>query len=109
MGANKTETAIGRVSKASGGVTKIVEAFESQINMHQKPSAHFHKSSAEDEHAIIKDLRATRPFKKEDDRMFQSFAGISHEPVHPFDEERLKEWIDRHTKKKHFDALPYSK
>ena len=98
MGANKTETAIGRASKASGGVTKIVEAFESQINVHQKPSAHSHKSSAEDERAIIKDLRATRPFKKEDDRMFQSFAGISHEPVHPFDEERFKEWIDRHTK-----------
>ena len=30
--------------------------------------------------------------------MFQSFAGISHGPVHPFDEERLKEWIDRLTK-----------
>jgi hypothetical protein len=98
MGANKTETAIGRASKASGGVTKIVEAFESQVNMRQKSSAHSHKSSAEDEHVIIKDLRATRPFRKEDDRLFQSFAGISHEPIHPFDKEKFKEWIDRHTR-----------
>lgn len=98
MGANKTETAIKRASKASGGVTKIVEAFESQINVHQKSSAHSHKSSAEDERVIIKDLRATRPFKKDDDRMFQSFAGISHDPLHAFDKENFKEWIDRHTK-----------
>ena len=57
MGANKTETAIARASKAFGGVTKIVEAFESQINMRQKSSAHSHKSSAEDERVIIRDLR----------------------------------------------------
>ena len=98
IGANKTETAIGRASKASGGVTTIVEAFESQINMRQKSSAHSHKSSLDDERVIIKDLRATRPFKKEEDRMFQSFAGISHEPIHSFDKEKFKQWIDRHTK-----------
>ena len=98
MGANKTETAIGRASKASGGVTKIVEAFESQINMRQKSSAHSHKSSGEDERVIIKDLRATRPFKKQDNRIFPSFAGISHEPIHPFDKTKFKEWIERHAR-----------
>ena len=54
MGANKTETVIGRASKASGGVTKIVEALESQTNMRPKSSAHSHRSSAEDERVIIK-------------------------------------------------------
>ncbi len=110
MEANKTETAIGRASKASGGVTKIVEAFESHVNMRQKSSAHSHKSSAEDERVIIKDLRATRPFRKEDDRLFQSFAGISHEPVHPFDKEKFKEWIDRHTRNilMHYPILNYA-
>ena len=98
MGANKTKTAIGRASKASGGVKKIVEAFDSQTNMRPKSSAHSHRLSAEDERVIIKHLRATRPFKKEDDRMFQSFAGISHDPIHPFDKEKFKEWIDRHTR-----------
>ena len=65
---------------------KIVEAFESQTNMRPKSSAHSHRSSAEDERVIIKDLRATKPFKKEDDR------------IHSFDKEKFKEWIDRHTR-----------
>ena len=46
MGANKTEKAISRASKASGGVTKIVESFESQVCVHQKSLWHSHRSSA---------------------------------------------------------------
>ena len=45
MGANKTEKAISRASKASGGVSKVVEAFESQVNITKKSSAHSHRSS----------------------------------------------------------------
>ena len=56
MGANKTEKAIGRASKASGGVAKISEAFEKQVKMHQKSTAHSHKSAADDEQLISKDL-----------------------------------------------------
>lgn len=33
MGANKTEKAIERASKVSGGVSEIVEAFEAQMNI----------------------------------------------------------------------------
>ena len=43
MGANKTDKAITRASKASGGVTKIVEAFEHQVNIHPKSTTHSHK------------------------------------------------------------------
>ena len=42
MGANKTEKAIGGASKASGGVTKVVEAFESQVRMPKASSMHTH-------------------------------------------------------------------
>ena len=49
MGANKTDKAIERASKASGGVSKIVEAFEEQVNIRQKSGTHTHKSSADDE------------------------------------------------------------
>ena len=45
MGANKTDKAIERASKASGGITKIVEAFEQQVNIAQKSATHSHKSS----------------------------------------------------------------
>ena len=30
--------------------------------------------------------------------MFPSFAGISHEPIHPFDKTKFKEWIEKHTR-----------
>jgi hypothetical protein len=43
MGENKTDKAISRASKASGlGVTKIVESFEKQMNIHRRSSTHEH-------------------------------------------------------------------
>ncbi|XP_028403253.1 uncharacterized protein LOC114525978 [Dendronephthya gigantea] len=98
MGANKTERAIERASKASGGVAKIVEAFEEQVNISKKSGSHTHKSSTEDEKVISRDLRGLRPFKEEDGRSFESFDGISHDPTHSLDEIKFKEWIDRHKK-----------
>ena len=60
MGANKTEKAISRASKASGGVCKVVEAFESQVNIEKKSSSHSHRSLSEDEKLISRDLRSFR-------------------------------------------------
>ena len=96
MGANKTEVAISRASNASGGVTKIVEAYEGQVKMHNKSSVHSHKSSTEDEKLVSKDLRDLRPFRIEDGRMFETFPGISHEPLQGLDHKKFEEWTDRH-------------
>ena len=52
MGTKKTEKAIERASKASGGVTKIVEAYEQQVNIQPKSTMHSHKSSTNDETVI---------------------------------------------------------
>lgn len=38
MGANKTENAISRASKASGGISKIVEAYDQQVNIRKNPA-----------------------------------------------------------------------
>ena len=98
MGANKTEKAIERASKASGGVTKIVQAYEQQVNIHPKSTTHSHKSAINDERAISADLRSLRPFRKEDGRAFESFMTISHNPTSSFDPAKFKEWIKRHKK-----------
>ena len=98
MGANKTEKAIERASKASGGVSKIVEAFEHQVNIKPKSAMHSHKSSVNDETLISADLRSLRPFEKHDGRAFESFANISHDPTSSFDQAKFKEWINRHKK-----------
>ena len=68
MGANKTVKAIERASKASGGVAKVVEAFERQVNIKQKSATHSHKSSTNDETVISAHLRSLRPFQKQDGR-----------------------------------------
>ena len=89
MGANKTEKAIGSATKASGGVAKIPEAFEKQVKMHQK-------SAADDEQLISKDLCSIRPFKKKDGRAFELFVDISYFPLQSFNEQKFKEWVERH-------------
>ena len=94
MGANKTEKPIERASKAS----EIVEAFVEQINIRPKSGSPTHKSSADDEKLIGRDLRGLRPFKKEEGRSFETFVGISHDPTHSLDKVKFKEWIDRHKK-----------
>lgn len=78
-------------------MTKIVEAFEGEVMMHKKSSAHSHKSATQDEQLISKDLRDLRPFMKEDGRMFETFAGISHNPIQDFNKQKFKKWTDRHT------------
>ena len=49
-----------------------------------------------DEVLISRDLRALRPFQKEDGRHFESFVDIHHDPTHSLDQAKLKEWIERH-------------
>ena len=96
MGANKTDKAIQRSSKASGGVKKIVEAYQKQVHKQHTSSTRSHKSSARDESTIITDLRSLRPFKLMDGRKFQSFKKISYNPTSSFSEEEFKKWISRH-------------
>ena len=98
MGANKTHKAISRASKASDGVMNVVEAFENQVSMPKRSSGHTHRSTTNDELLVLRDLRALRPFKKEDGRSFESFLEISHNPTHQLDQAKFSEWIDRHKK-----------
>ena len=98
MGANKSDKAICRASKASGGVSKIVEGFEHQVSMHPKSASHTHKSSIGDEKIISLDLRDIQPFKKETGRVFESFSNIPHDPISSLDKVKFAQWIDRHKK-----------
>lgn len=96
MGANKTQKAISRASKASGGVSKIVESFDKQANIHRRSSTHSHKSSVDDEQLILADLRDLKPFEMDEERSFESFVGISSNPTHLFDEAKFDIWLARH-------------
>ncbi len=57
MGANKTEKAIERVSRAAGGYARLSMFLKTmQALIKAKSSAYSHKSSTEDEHKILADL-----------------------------------------------------
>lgn len=96
MGANKTEKAIQRISKAAGGVRKIVDVFEDQALIKPKSSAHSHKSSSDDEKKILADLRKLKPFSQIPGRSHNSFVGISPDPLKDFNEEKFGMWLERH-------------
>ncbi|XP_028411476.1 uncharacterized protein LOC114534127 [Dendronephthya gigantea] len=98
MGANKTTKAIERVSRAAGGVHKIVDVYESQALIKAKASAHSHRSSIEDENKILADLRKIKPFKQTPGRSHKSFVGISSNPLNNLDEKKFCEWLQRHQK-----------
>ena len=85
-GANKTERAIDRVSRAAGGVCKIVDVFEAQASVRRRSSTHLHKSSADDECKILADLQKVKPFSQIPGRSHKSFMGISSDPLKNLDE-----------------------
>ena len=98
MGANKNEKAIQRMSKAAGGVSKIVDVFEDQALIKPKSSVHSHRSSLEDEKKISSDLKKLKPFSHTPGRSHASFTGISSNPLEDFNEPKFGEWLQRHQK-----------
>ena len=81
MGANKNEKAIQRMSKAAGGVRTIVDAFEQQVSVKQKSSAHAHRFSDEDEKKILADLHKLKPFLEMPGGSHEFFVGISQDSL----------------------------
>ena len=96
MGANKSEKAIYRGSRAAGGIRQIVDAFGKQVSMQRKSSSHSHKSSSQDEKIVMTDLRRLRPFRQDNERKLESFKNISHNPTTSFDEKKFVGWINNH-------------
>ena len=88
MGANKTEKAIQRMSKAAG----------EQSVKDYKRSIHSHKSSSDDEKKISADLKKVKPFSLMPGRSYESFTGVSSNPLEDFNDAKFGEWLQRHQK-----------
>lgn len=98
MSANKTEKAIGRMSKAVGGVCKVVDVFEEQAVIKAKSSAHSHRSSSQDENKVSHDLHKLKPFSPVIGRSHNSFVGIPSDLLENLNEELFSEWLKQHQK-----------
>ena len=92
MGANKTDKAIDRASRAAGGQWKIVENFEQQVGRGVQHSSHSHKSSATDESKVCRDLRDLKPFAFVPNRNHDSFPDIMADPWPTLNEEYNNGW-----------------
>ena len=85
MGANKTNKAVERSSRAAGGERKIVENFDHKVNKAVNSSSHTYRSSALDEGKILVDLLAVQPFAYRPNRRFDSFCDIIADPLQSLD------------------------
>ena len=104
MGANKTNKAIDRSSRATGGERKIIENFDHKVNKAVNSSSHTHSSSALDEGKILADLREVQPFAYRPNRRFDSFPDIMADPLQSLDQENFNKWLAKHKKNLLLDA-----
>ena len=92
MGANKTDKAIDRASRAAGGQRKIVENFDQRVGRGVQHSSHSHKSSSTDEGKVCRDLRDLKPFTTVPNRKHDSFPDIMADPLSTLNEEDYSKW-----------------
>ena len=101
MGANKTNKAIDRSSRALGGERQIAENNDQQVNRPVHVSSHSHQSSVLDDKKIVADLRTLKPFDTLPNRKHDSFQEINSDPL-ATPQTELARWLSRH--KKNLDA-----
>lgn len=104
MGPNKTDNAIDKSSRASGGEDKIGENFDVQICRATRSSSHSHRAAATDETIVMTDLRVLKPFTSVPNRKHDSFPDIQPDPLASLDQTELDKWLARHKKNLLLDA-----
>ena len=104
MDANKSDKAIEKASRASGGQQKITENFDTQVNRAKHSSSHSHRSAAADESKVMQDLHVVKPFNTELHRMFDSFPDIQANPLSTLNCTDFDKWLARHHKNLLLDA-----
>lgn len=104
MGPNKTDKAIDRSSRASGGERHTVQNFDHQVGKTNPSSSHSHKSSEIDEGILLNDLRELKPFDSIPNRKHDSFQDISADPLATLDQADLHKWLRKHKRNLMLDA-----
>lgn len=93
MGANKTEKAVYRVSKAAGGQGSIVENFDKQTGVDPQSSSHTRRSTERDEEIIQQGLRRLQPFYTVPSIMHHSFPAVFTYAFEKVDFVELHAWL----------------
>ncbi|KAK6175941.1 hypothetical protein SNE40_014314 [Patella caerulea] len=81
LGANKTEKAISRITRAADMISSICDKFDKTVNLKPKGSRHSKCISETDTQIISKSLRKLRPFKFTNGRKCNGFNNIKSLPL----------------------------
>ena len=77
LGPQKTDNAIDKSSRDSGGEDKIGENFDVHIKRATQSSSHSHRSTVADQSIVMADLRVVKPFSRVPNRMHDSFPDFT--------------------------------
>ncbi|XP_060578320.1 uncharacterized protein LOC132735396 [Ruditapes philippinarum] len=90
LGANKTDKAIMRCTKAADIVVDICDKIDSSVALKKTSSRHHTPRAAKDEELIAKSLRELRPFSNISGRTCQGLPNILSSPLKKIDQKDLK-------------------
>ena len=93
MGANKTERAIIRASKAIGKTSNIVENFDKIVALTAPSQKHSTTSICKDRDTILHVLNSNNIFQEIQGRKHQSFAKLNNSILTKVKETDMKDWI----------------
>ena len=94
LGANKTDTAMHRVTNAADTVSDIVNKFDKSLNVKVKSGRHTHTMSDDNEKKILQHIRQLNPFQKQNGRKCEGFPNFVL-PQDTINKEKMKEDIAR--------------
>ena len=95
--ANKTESAICRVSQSMGPVNNIMKNFD-QTNFLCRSDFHTASSSANDQDIVIKEIREAKVFEHRQGRSHHSFPKFCCNPLNKLNYTDLVDWLKEHAK-----------
>lgn len=101
MGANKTEKAVKRASKASGGLKDIVDNFNSTTTLHRLSTKHSHRSQEKGLKKILalfepspKHQHKHMPFERVPGRKHKSFPSVNTNYLSDLNMTDLNTWLE---------------
>ena len=94
MGANKTEKAIIRASKAIGKTSSIVNNFDKITDVKASSQEHSTAAITKDRDTILQVLNSNHIFKEIQGRKHETFAKLNTSIMTKVKENDMKEWIE---------------
>lgn len=95
MGAQKTEKAINRASRAAGGLQYIVENFDEVTGIQPESTAHTYKNAESDIIDMIKIINKEKVFQAIPGRAHPTFAKIPKSLLDTLDIAKMEKWMKR--------------